>query len=493
MLKTKSGRQILNWINGKKIPPLSGEYLSSENPATGEVYAQVPRSQKTDIDQAVDAAHRAFVSWSRTSAEERAKILYNIADLIEENLESLAQAESEDQGKPVYLAQTMDIPRAAENFRFFAGAILHRQNHSTQMEEGFFNYEIKKPVGVAGLISPWNLPLYLLTWKIAPALAAGNTCVCKPSELTSMTAFLLTDLLEQSGLPPGVCNMVFGTGQEAGQALVAHKDVPLISFTGGTATAESIIKTAAPHFKKLSLELGGKNPNIVFADGDFEKAIEGSLRSSFLNQGEICLCGSRIFVESKIYEKFVKSFVEQTKKLKVGDPKSKDNFMGPVVSEAHYKKILHYIELAKKEGGQVLTGGPSSDSSGFSGSSKLLEGGYFIDPTVITDLRVDCSVMQEEIFGPVVTITPFSSEKEVLEYANGTPYGLAASVWTSNLQRAHKMGRELESGIVWVNTWLKRDLRTPFGGVKASGIGREGGEHSLDFFTEVTNVCINYN
>lgn len=476
---------IQNFINNEFVAPQGQKYLDGFNPATGKVYCKVADSRDVDVAAAVVSAKKAFLAWAKKTAEERAEYLYKIADLIDRDREKLAMAESIDQGKPISLARELDIPRASKNFRFFAGAILHTQEMSTTQGDSSLNYVLRQPVGVAGLISPWNLPLYLLTWKIAPALATGNTVVCKPSEFTSMTAFMLAALIKEAGLPPGVCNMVFGTGEGAGSVLVDHPAVPLISFTGGTATGEKIYRASATNFKKISLELGGKNPNIIYDDADLSKAVPGTVRSSFLNQGEICVCGSRIYVQESIYEKFLSEFKSETEKLVVGNPLDEKTFMGPLVSAAHLDKVMGSIDQARKEGGKIICGGerPKNLSSEF-------KDGYFLNPTIITELDRCSEIMQREIFGPVVTVTPFKYMKDVVEWANNVPYGLTATVWTTNLDRAHKTAAKLEAGTVWVNTWLKRDLRVPFGGMKASGIGREGGDFSLEFFTEAKTVTI---
>jgi len=436
------------------------------------------------VELAYTAAAEAFKTWSITPKDKRSYYLLKIAELIELKLDALAAAESRDNGKPLKLAKKVDIPRAAANFRFYGTGILHFSAQSHAMENNAINYTLKQPVGVAACISPWNLPLYLFSWKIAPALAAGCTVVAKPSEVTPMTAYLLSEICIEAGLPPGVLNIVHGLGPKVGNALVSHPKIPLISFTGGTATGKHIASIAAPMFKKLSLELGGKNPNLIFADCNYEEMLNTTLNSSFSNQGQICLCGSRIFVERPLYEKFKTDFVAQTKKMKVGDPSKEDTRVGAIVSKGHYEKILSYIELAKQEGGKVLCGGKSFDPGG------ELSEGYYIEPTIIEGLDFKCRTNQEEIFGPVVTITPFDTEEEALMMANSTSYGLAAMVWTENLTRAHRIAHDLHAGIVWVNCWLLRDLRTPFGGVKASGVGREGGFEALDFFTEPKNVCI---
>lgn len=477
-------QKILNYIHGQLVEPVSGKYLDNCNPAEGKVYSRVPDSDAADVATAVEAARNAFEAWATMPVEKRSAILLKIADLIDRDLDKLALAESIDQGKPVKLASAVDIPRASSNMRFFATGAIHfaAEAHITGIEA--VNYTLRTPVGVAGCISPWNLPLYLFTWKIAPALAAGCTVVAKPSELTPMTAYMFSQLCTEARLPEGVLNIVHGLGEKAGQAIVEHPDVAAISFTGGTVTGKKIAATAAPMFKKLSLELGGKNPNIIFADCDFEQAVYTSVQSSFSNQGEICLCGSRIFVERPRYQKFVDEFVKRTKELVVGDPLEEKTRIGALVSEAHRNKVLSYIDLAKQEGGTILTGGRQVKVSG------RCANGYFVEPTVITGLDEKCRTNQEEIFGPVVTIMPFDSENEAVGYANSTPYGLSATIWTENLTRAHRVAAQIKSGIIWINCWLFRDLRTPFGGMKQSGVGREGGWEALRFFTEAKNVCV---
>ncbi len=476
--------KIKNYISGNLIAPQSGNYLENINPALGEVYNLVPDSDSNDVINAVNAAKSAFNSWSKMPVAKRAAIMQKIADLVDRDIDKLALAESIDNGKPLKLARIVDIPRASANMRFYATAAIHFASESHGMEDEAINYTLRTPVGVAGCISPWNLPLYLFTWKIAPALAAGCTVVAKPSELTPMTAFLFSQLCIEAGLPAGVLNIVHGLGPKVGHAIVSHPDIPVISFTGGTVTGKSIAATAAPMFKKLSLELGGKNPNIIFADCDFEQAVSTSIHSSFSNQGEICLCGSRIFVERKIYDRFVEEFVKRAKALVVGDPLEEKTKVGAMVSEAHMNKVLGYIDLAKTEGGKVITGGKQINIEG------RCSKGYFVEPTIITGLDQNCRTNTEEIFGPVVTIMSFDTEEEVISYANGTAYGLSATIWTENLKRAHRVAANVKSGIIWVNCWLLRDLRTPFGGMKQSGVGREGGWEALKFFTEQKNVCI---
>ncbi|MBS1653183.1 MAG: aldehyde dehydrogenase [Bacteroidetes bacterium] len=475
---------IKNYIKGALTEPISKKYFDNYKPSTGEVYAQIPDSDENDVELAYNAASEAFESWSNLPKEKRSSYLLKIALLIENKLPQLALAESIDNGKPLKLASTVDIPRAAANFHFYGTGILHYASHAHNMENTAINYTLRQAVGVAGCISPWNLPLYLFTWKIAPALAAGCTVVAKPSEITPMTAFLLSEICIEAGLPKGVLNIVHGYGNKVGNAIVSHKNIPLVSFTGGTVTGKHIASIAAPMFKKLSLELGGKNPNIIFADCNYNKMLTTTVHSSFSNQGQICLCGSRIFIERKIYEKFKTDFIEKTKALIVGDPLSEKTKVGAVVSAQHKAKILSYIELAKQEGGKILCGG---NEVVLTGENK---NGYYIAPTIIEGLDYNCRTNQEEIFGPVVTITPFDTEEEALKMANSTMYGLASVVWTENLTRAHTLANKIHAGIVWINCWLLRDLRTPFGGVKASGVGREGGFEALDFFTEPKNVCI---
>ena len=476
--------RIQNYINGEFRAPLSETYINNYNPATGQVYSLIPDSDAADVELAVLAAKAAFPAWSNTSAEKRGKMLVKIANLIDQNLEKLAKAESIDNGKPISLARTVDIPRASSNLEFFGTAIQHFSSESHYMEGTAINYTLRRPYGIAGCISPWNLPLYLFTWKIAPALAAGNCVIAKPSEITPMTAYLLSELCQEAGLPAGVLNIIHGYGHKVGAAITENPNIPIISFTGGTKTGETIARVAAPMFKKLSLELGGKNPNIIFADCDLDKAIATSINSSFANQGQICLCGSRIFIERSIYEQFKTGFLEKVAELKNGNPLDEKTKQGAVVSEAHMQKVLSYIKLAKEEGGKILTGGKQVKLDGENAD------GWFIEPTVIEGLAYNCRTNLEEIFGPVVTLTPFDTEEEVLEYANCTDYGLAATIWTENLTRAHRVAHQIKSGIIWVNCWLLRDLRTPFGGMKQSGVGREGGLEALRFFTEPQNVCV---
>ena len=432
-MQTKIER-IENFIDGKFAEPVGGRYLDNIEPATGKPYSQVADSDTRDVELAVAAAEKAFPEWSRRSAAERSKILLCIADLIERDLEKLARAESIDTGKPLSLARTLDIPRAASNFRFFATAILHTESEAHVTDNVAFNYTLHQPRGIAGLISPWNLPLYLLSWKIAPAIAVGNTAIAKPSELTPMTAFLLCQIAREADLPKGVLNIVHGTGPNVGAPITAHPKITTISFTGGTVTGKKVAEACAPLFKKVSLELGGKNPNIVFAEADLDAAVIGSVRSSFANQGQVCLCGSRVFVERSAYNNFVDRFLNKASKLKSGDPLDDQTEQGAIVSRTQLDKVSFYVDLAQKEGGQIALGGKASEPI----NDRCREG-YFFEPTVITGLPVSCRTNREEIFGPVVTITPFDKEEEVIGYANDCEYGLASIVWTQNLNRAHRV------------------------------------------------------
>ena len=478
-------RTLGNFINGAQAPPAAGRYLDVLEPATGQVTARVPAGDATDVAQAVDAATAAFPAWSESPAAFRSGLLLRIADLIDQRLDELAEAESLDTGKPVSLARTLDIPRASANFRFFATAVLHTASDAHLTDHTALNYTVRRPRGVAGLISPWNLPLYLLSWKIAPALATGNTAVAKPSELTPLTASLLAEICVTAGLPSGVLNIVHGAGGSAGAALVAHPGVTTISFTGGTATGAAIAASAAPAFKKLTLEMGGKNPTVLFADADLDAAMPGILRSAFTNQGQICLCGSRIIVEESIFESFLERFVPAARALVVGDPMDAKTDVGAVISASHRDKIESYVALALADGGTIHCGGERP-----SGLPSRCREGFFVAPTVITGLPMNCRVNQEEIFGPVVTVTPFRDEAQAVTLANNSPYGLAASLWTGNVSRAHRVAERIACGTVWVNTWLLRDLRVPFGGMRQSGLGREGGDEAIRFFTEVKNVCV---
>jgi len=476
---------LLNYIGGTWQEPINGLWLDNPEPATGELFSLIPDSNEHDVQKAVEAAKTAFPIWSGMSVEERSRIMLNIAQGMKDAFDMLAEAESKDQGKPLSLSRVMDIPRAIQNIEFFATEIIHFASES-HGGKGVVNYTVHAPIGIVGCISPWNLPLYLFTWKIAPALATGNCVIAKPSELTPYTATLFADICMKAGLPKGVLNIIHGTGLHAGSAIVAHPDITAISFTGGTVTGKHIAAIAAPMFKKLSLELGGKNPSIIFADCDFDATVTQAVRSAFTNQGDICLCGSRILIEESIYEKFRDAFIAKVKQLKVGDPFEAETNIGALVSKGHMEKVMSYIELAQEEGGTILCGGNIVSPEG------RCKNGWFIEPTVIEGLDNSCRTNQEEIFGPVVTLQSFSTEEEALSLANGTRYGLAANLWTQHLGRAHRMANALEFGIVWVNCWLLRDLRTPFGGMKDSGVGREGGFEVLRFFTETKNVCVKF-
>jgi aminomuconate-semialdehyde/2-hydroxymuconate-6-semialdehyde dehydrogenase len=476
---------IANYINGELKPPHSSDYLDDVNPATAEIFAKIPFSDEKDLQDAITSAEEAFPEWSRLTAKERADYLIKISNLIKDKLEELAVAESTDTGKPLQLAKTVDIPRAASNMEFFAHAITQFSSESHAGKDSI-NYTLRKPLGVVACISPWNLPLYLFTWKIAPALAAGNCVIAKPSEITPYTAYLFSKICMEAGLPNGVLNILHGTGPEIGNAIVQNKKIKAISFTGGTATGRKIAEISAPMFRKVSLELGGKNPALVFADCDLEKTVDGLVRASFTNQGEICLCASRIYIEESIYEDFKNRFVEKVKALKVGNPSKQANNMGALVSAQHLEKVKSYIDLAKKEGGNLLCGDEDIELD------EETKNGYFLRPHVFENLPNQCSTNQEEIFGPVVSLNVFNDEKEAIALANESEYGLASTIWTNDLSRAHRIGNQIETGIVWINCWMNRDLRTPFGGMKNSGLGREGGLEALRFFTEPKNICIKY-
>jgi aminomuconate-semialdehyde/2-hydroxymuconate-6-semialdehyde dehydrogenase len=479
--------RLANLIDGRLQAPLDNRWLDIHEPATGAVFAHYPDSTAADVDAAVKAAQKAAPAWAATSSDDRARLLNRLADLIEARLDEFAALESRDSGKPVALARRLDIPRAVSNLRFFAAAVMAWDSESHAMESGAINYTLRRPLGVVGCISPWNLPLYLFTWKIAPALASGNAVVAKPSEVTPCTAALLGELSIEAGFPPGVLNIVQGRGPTTGQAIVEHPAVKAVSFTGSTRTGASIAATAAPQFKKVSLELGGKNPAIVFADADLsDENLDTIVRSGFANQGEICLCGSRLLVQRSIYDSFRERYLARVKVLRVGDPQDASSDLGAMVSREHFDKVMGCITRARDEGGHILIGGHPLSPSG------RCADGWFIAPTVIEGLSNDTATNQQEIFGPVVTLIPFEDDADAVAIANGTGYGLAASLWTTDLSRAHRLGAQLEFGIVWINCWLLRDLRTPFGGSKQSGIGREGGAEALRFFTEPRNICIRY-
>lgn len=479
-------QKLQNYINGEFTNPISGNYIDNYDPSIGKVYSLIPSSDDKDVELAKNAAKNAFEKWSTTPAESRFKVLNRIAELIDQQNEELAKAESKDQGKPLWLAKN-EMVRAAQNFRFFATAAMQFASESHSMENMAINYTLRQPIGVVGCISPWNLPLYLFSWKIAPALAAGNCVVAKPSEITPMTAYLLGKICNEAGLPPGVLNIVHGLGPNVGNAIVSHPEISAISFTGGTTTGKHIASVAAPMFKKLSLELGGKNPTIIFEDADIDKVIKTTVNTSFLNQGEICLCGSRIFIQKNIYQTVKEKLIKEVSALKIGNPSIETTKIGAIVSKDHYNKVLSYLLLAKQEGGTILCGGDKYVPEGECGS------GWFIQPTLIEGLAHTCRTNQEEIFGPVATLIPFDTEEEVIEMANSTPYGLACTIWTQDINKANRMAIKINCGIIWINCWLLRDLRTPFGGMKQSGVGREGGWEAMRFFTEPKNVCIKYN
>lgn len=472
--------QILNFIGGEFIAPHNNRWLDNINPATGEKYGTIPDSDESDVALAVEKCRQVQSAWAGTPLDKKAEILQRISDLILENLDRLAEAESIDNGKPLALAKKMDIPRAAQNFSFFASALKHYDSEFYFDPPTTYSSVLRVPIGIVGCISPWNLPLYLFTWKIAPAIAAGNCVIAKPSEVTPMTSYLLSEIVAEAGLPAGVLNIVHGSGPHTGNAIVAHPEIKAISFTGGTATGAIIARTAAPMFKKLSLELGGKNPAVIFDDCDYDKMLRGTIRSSFTNQGQICLCTSRIIVQDTIYEQFKQDFKTRTESLRIGNPLLPETDQGAIVSAPHLEKIDTAVKNAIAEGGRLITGG-----------KKIIMDeckGYYFEPTILENIGPDTLTNQEEIFGPVVTLQSFHTKEEALQLANNTKYGLAATVWSKDTNTIHYMSHHLESGIVWVNCWLVRDLRTPFGGVKSSGVGREGGWDALRFFTEPRSI-----
>ncbi|MHB8632461.1 MAG: aldehyde dehydrogenase [Thermoplasmatota archaeon] len=472
---------LQNHVGGRRVPPRSGRYLDNLDPARNQLLCRVPRSGVEDVDDAVRAAQAAQPAWARRGVGERAAILGHLAEAVERNLDRLARLESEDTGKPVKLARTLDIPRAARNFRYFSEFLASRTEPEHPMP-GYRNRTQRIPIGVVGLITPWNLPLYLLSWKLAPALGLGNAVVAKPSEMTPRTADFLVDLMEEAGLPAGLYNVVHGLGPEAGSALVEHAGVRAVSFTGGTATGAKVAAAAASRVKKLSLELGGKNPTIVFADCDFEAAVKGVARAAFTNQGQVCLCGSRVLVDEAIATRFVDALEQHVASWRIGDPQDEATDLGSLVSLAHRDKVEGYVELARREGATVRGGGRPSLAG-------ALAAGAFLRPCLLTGVRQESRVVQEEIFGPVATVQPFASEREAVALANGVRYGLAATVWTKDAARASRVAEALDTGMVWVNSWLVRELSVPFGGVKDSGVGREGGEWSVDFYSEAKNIC----
>jgi aminomuconate-semialdehyde/2-hydroxymuconate-6-semialdehyde dehydrogenase len=483
---TSANNIIENFIDGEYLPPINNNYLDNIEPATGFSYGKIPSSDSADVEQAVAAAELALPAWRSLDLEQRADYLMAIAQEIENQLEPLAFAEATDNGKPIALARMVDIPRAASNFKFFAHASSQFSSESHAIANTAINYTLRQPIGIVGCISPWNLPLYLFTWKIAPALAAGNCVIAKPSEITPKTAAMLGAICQKVGLPKGVLNILHGTGTSVGSAICNHPKVKAISFTGGSATGAAIATQLAPKFKKLSLELGGKNPALIFDDCNFENTVEEVFRASFANQGQICLCASRLYIQRGIYEKFKAALVAKAQALVPQDPLINETKMGAIVSKDHLEKVLGYIDLAKKEGGTILAGGEQVQLSGRCAQ------GYFLQPTIIEGLNNAASCNQQEIFGPVITLQVFDNDEEALILANESQYGLAATIWTKNINRAHQLAEQINTGIVWINCWLLRDLRTPFGGMNHSGVGREGGLEAMRFFTEPKNVCIKY-
>lgn len=477
---------LQNFIGGEFIAPISNNYLDNFNPATNERLNRIPNSNAKDVALAVKTAKQASSDWQKLTLADRIEWLDKIANAMEEKKGEIARLESLDTGKPITLATNVDATRSITNFRFFAQYCQSLEEMNFTMEDAT-NFVVRKPVGVVGLITPWNLPLYLLTWKIAPALAMGNTIVAKPSELTPLTANFFAEILHEIGFPSGVFNLVHGLGLDTGQPILEHPEIKAISFTGGTATGKIVAATASPMFKKISLELGGKNATIICADADIDMAVSGAVKAAFTNSGQVCLCGSRILVDEKIYEKFLERFSKKVSKIKIGRPEDPNTEYGSVISNQHLEKILSYIQLAKQEGGTIVAGG--NRITEIDGQTT---NGCFLEPTIITGLSINSRCATEEIFGPVVTIHSFIDESEAITMANNTDYGLSGSVWTADENRGKEIASKIDSGVIWVNTWLHRDLRTPFGGVKNSGVGREGGIWSINFFSELSNVCVKH-
>jgi len=472
-------KTIKNFIANRFVEPTTNEYFIKDDPSTGKPSIKVARSNFADVNKAIEAASVASKEWANVSQAARCDILNQIAQKIESRFDEFAALECEDTGKPLKLCKDLDIPRAIHNFKFFSDFAGKSEPSAYDMSAAT-SYALRFPLGIVGLITPWNLPIYLLTWKLAPALAAGNAVIAKPSELTPQTANLLAEVLLECDLPSGLVNIIHGPGREAAEPILTSPKIKAISFTGGTSTGKRIIELASQDFKKVSLELGGKNPTIVFADANLQEAAAGVARSSFLNQGQICLCGERILIEKTIYDKFKKLLLEETKKLRPNVPSLADTNYGALISKSHLEKVAQYVELAKQEGGIILYGGKKVDHLS----------GFFFEPTIIEGLDHNCRTVKEEIFGPVVTLHPFETEAQAIELGNSVEYGLSASCWTQDTKRAHRLGEQIEAGTIWINTWLMRDLRAPFGGMKKSGLGREGGSHSLDFFSEYKTLCI---
>ena len=477
--------KIKNYINGELVLPKDNQHLDVFNPSNGQIHAKCPNSSIHDLDLAIKSSKSSFQEWSSINQSERSDFLFLIADLIEKNISDFANAESIDNGKPFTLSKSLDIPRSIKNLRFFA-SLANSIKPLSYRKENVISNILKQPLGVVGTISPWNLPLYLFTWKIAPALVSGNCVIAKPSEITPYTAYLFSKICIEAELPKGVLNIIHGDGKVIGREIVKHNEIKAISFTGGTKTGKEIAVEASNNLKKINLEMGGKNPVLIFDDCDYDKMMNSLLKSSFLNQGQICLAGSRIYIQKTIYKKFRDEFIERIKKLKVGDPFDEKTDQGAIVSSQHLAKIIKYVKKAVDEGGYIATGGDIPDLP-----KECCNGWYFL-PTVIERLPQNSIVNQEEIFGPVVTLTEFEDEKDAIQMANNTNYGLASIIWTKDINRAHKLAELIESGLVWVNCWLERDLRTPFGGIKNSGFGKEGGKYALDFFTEPKNICTKY-
>ncbi len=483
-------KEIKHFINGEFIASADGKTFEGVSPVTSEIIARVHEAGRDEVNQAVQAAKNALHGeWGKLSLLDRVEVLYRIADGINARFDDFLQAECLDTGKPYSLARHIDIPRGAANFKVFADTIKNVPSETFEMatpdKKGAINYSIRVPQGVIAVISPWNLPLLLTTWKVGPALACGNTVVVKPSEETPLTTALLGEVMNDAGVPKGVYNVVHGFGPDsAGAYLTEHPDVDAITFTGETVTGEIIMRAAATGSRPVSMEMGGKNPGVIFADCDMDKALEGTMRSAFANCGQVCLGTERVFVERPVFDEFVSRLKGSVESMKLGRPEDKETNMGPLISKGHREKVLSCYARAVEEGATVVTGGGIPDMP------DELKDGAWIEPTIWTDLADDAATVKEEIFGPCCHIRQFDSEEEVIQLANDTEYGLATAIWTENSSRAHRVAAQINAGIVWVNCWFLRDLRTPFGGMKRSGIGREGGVHSLEFYTELKNICV---